>query len=143
MNLIQFHQELMGTAPDDAQRALYRAKSSGFLDGGLDRKRFLAVLLLALWRARPEDGETFRKVLLIIPPTHERWAMETISTMARFVLGRLSDRPLLYNLVVKALQQLQVGSRILGLEEPAIWVSYGFGEQDTVPSWLRNNLLRV
>jgi hypothetical protein len=143
--LIQFHEELMGDKPDDAQRLLYRAngRSFGYLDGGRDRKKLLAVILLAMWHAKPEDGETFRKVLLIIPPTHERWAVETLQALARYVLGRMADRPMLYNFVVKALQQMQIGSRILGMDEPAIWVAYGFGEGVPMPEWLQARLLRV
>ena len=146
MNLSQLHEELVGVKPDVEQRLLYRngGKPLGYLDGDFNRKRLLAVIILAMWRARPAfGGEDFCKVLLVIPPTHERWALETLGALARHILGRLADRPLLYNFAVKAIQQMQVGSRILGMDEPTNWVSYGFGEDATMPDWLRSRLARV
>jgi len=143
MDLAQFHEELMGITPDAEQQALYNNTTMrGFREDSFNRKRFLAVILLALWLARPHDG-VYNKVLLIVPPSHEKWAIETLRVVAKHILMRLKERPGLYDYVVKTISSIQMGSRIFGIEEPTLWVTYGFSPTSPIPAWLPPKVIEV
>ena len=137
LSLAAFHESLMGIVPDPDQAAFYAAEPIrfGYRESSFDRKRLLAVIMLALWQV--SEG---RRVTLIIPPTHEAWAIETLRVVARHVLGRLNGQPL-YAVAVAGLRGLSIGSRILGIPEPEFWVTYGFGQDAPVPQWLEAKVL--
>jgi hypothetical protein len=143
MDLAQFHEEMMGFAPTDEQLALYNEPlMRGFRESTFNRKRFLSVIILAIWLARPTDG-TYRKVHLILPPTHVAWGVETLRVAAKHILTQLNTRPGLYDFVVKAISHIQMGSRIIGIDEPPLWVSYGFSPDALVPDWFPPKVLEV
>jgi hypothetical protein len=146
MDLAQYHETLMGVPPDEDQLKLYQAapESRGFLEIDRNRRRLLAVVIMALWLAQPVEGsQTCRKVLLIFPPTHEKWALETIRVVAKHVLSRASLDAPFYNVLVSCISSLQMGSRIFGIDEPDLWVTYGFVPSAPVPEWLKRKVLEV
>lgn len=143
MDLAQFHEVLLNSAPQPEHLCLYGAPTMrGFRENAFDRKRFLAVIVLALWLARPVDGE-YRRVLLFVPVSHERWAVDTLRVVARHILSSLKERRELYDFVVKAITNIQMGSKILGIAEPDLWVTYGFGTTTPVPDWLPPKAIEV
>jgi len=113
----------------------------GWLDGCEDPEKFLAVFVRAMAQALPDDGETFQRSFLLLPPKHEAWAVVRMKVLTRHMLTQHAKRPLIYNLICKLMTETVLATRVLQMEEPARWVAFGFGPDCDMPSWLRRHLL--
>ena len=143
MYLSEFQEELFGSAANEVQQAFYDSNTCGYLGVDRDESKFLAVLVLAFWKTLPIGTEKYHKVLLLVPPAHEKWVLAQVKTYAKMLLERFSECPELYHLVCQAIRHLQLGARILGMPEaPEHWVSFGFRSEDPIPAWMQSRLVQ-
>lgn len=144
LDLAQFHRKLLGVDPFEEQLQLYQSSARGFIDDGYNHRRMQAIFFLALYLAQPsEDKEAFRKVFLIFPPTHEKWAIEMIRVITKAVLTITASDKETYKLVSNCIVQLQMGHRVFRIPEPDLWVTYGFNQDTPIPEWMARKTIKV
>jgi hypothetical protein len=139
---------MLGKEPSNVQAQLYdkwpnfRGISSTAQDSAIAESAFVLAI---------RSGFADDKVLVLAPPTQEKWLLEQFSAFVDTIFERakLASDPDTVARTVKGYSKLfhkvVLTGRLLQLHrEPQYWVSFGFTSTDkVVPAWVTRRILTV
>ena len=142
------HRVLLAEEPTEGQQILYDSGKMGFSDKSFDTDQFMAVCVLTLQKTMRVSMYRPERVIMLVAPTHDKWALEQFDLVAGRFLGTLKRAPgskagriQFVKLIGECFKKILVGSRLLQLPEvPDAWTSYGFSRGDLIPDWMREGL---
>lgn len=144
ISTVQWHKTVLGTEPTAEQSRLYSSypKYRGIADRTLDPKVAEAVLILALRSGFAQD-----KVLVLAPIQHEAWMLQQFDLIVTTAFEGCKSYPTRVKQMVAGYTQLfkkvALTGRLLQLQrEPQYWVSFGFVQEDLLPAWMPQRLLK-
>lgn len=146
-DILKTHRILMGYEPTANQSLIYNAfpKHRGAFGPAQNEEVFQAVSIMALVQTytKKTQAEPFQ-VFLLIPSSHERWAVDQLQILSKSIFERLREQKAVAaaKAIGKSFKAILMGSKVLTITEaPPRWASYGFPKDAYVPEWLREALL--
>ncbi len=145
MNIVSFHQSLLGGDPTPEQIRLYESKARGFFNDQEDEPKFIATFVLGLYQTRDWEARAFRKVQFAVTRAIDPWAIGRINWIVKVIgekRARLNLPKAGNKMLVEAISNLEIGSRVYTIaQEPPHWVAFGFSKEAEAPAWLKQRLL--
>jgi hypothetical protein len=143
------HEMITGGPPEKAHADFYASGKNGYDDKSFDSTRFFAIACLSLQKTTRVSFRKPARVVILTPPTHDKWVIEQLGVISKQMFDKLKYQPGLPDAKAELARTvggwfnaLFVASRLLQLPEmPESWVALGFSKTDLVPDWLRDNLL--
>ncbi len=148
MTVASFHQQgLCLGDPTPEQLRLYQAVGvHGYMDDQPNVDRFVATFTLGLYQTFDRQAKVFQGVTLLIPQSLDKWVVEQMNQTLKIIKEGHANWPpkrrANFNKVfVTSVRNLEMGSRVFQITQPARWVAFGFGEATQAPEWVLDGLL--
>ncbi len=146
MHTSVFHRKLLLQEATPLQIELYDSGLSGFSGGEEDVEKLTAVFVLGIHKTFEGLSNRFQNVTFAVPRSHDAWAISVMNSRLKEALHRHKAENQKLHQALKttlhqALTNLKIGGRVLNIDEPAVWVSYGFPKSPPTPEWLSKKLL--
>ncbi len=149
MTTSELHLTLLDKEPDPSHVRLYTSGKVGFADKSFDQNRFLAVAILTLHKTMRKSMKLPLRVMLLMPPTHEKWVRDEYDLISAAVFKRLKTYPgspetvkLLAKRIGECFKIVGYHTRLLQLpDQPESWTAFGFSREDFIPDWMKDGLL--
>ena len=133
------HRILLGKEETEKQSQLYvqYPQLRGFSDDSLNAEVLEAIVVLALTAGKD-------RVLLLAPPAHSEWVLQEFEKVTDVIFSVCKTHPNPGRIAQgygKLFEKVAIAGRVLQMDEPGHWVSFGFKKADPVPEWLSSRLL--
>jgi hypothetical protein len=141
------HRGLRLGDPTPEQLRLYDAVDvHGYLDDQPDESRFVGTFILGLYQTFDRTANHFHNVVLLVPQSLDKWAVDQMNATLKIIKSKQEKWPAAEKAnfnrnLVSAVRNLEMGSRVFQISQPARWVAFGFGEATPAPEWVKNGLL--
>lgn len=143
-----FHKKLLLKEATPLQNDLYASGLLGFSgDGEQDVEKLTAVFVLGIHKTFEGLTNRFQNVTFAIPRAHDAWAVSVMNDQLKQALAehRSVSKPDSYKKLKTTLHQaltnLSIGGRVINIDEPTVWVGYGFPKSPPTPEWLSKKLI--
>lgn len=152
-SIAKFHENCFGTPPTPEHCQLYDAypASRGYSDRKLNRERFRAAFVLALYQTIVFGQKKTAKSYLIIPRAHDAWVTKEMRSLIQEIFDQIKvvrasgkDVRGITDYITGCIKSLLIGHLAFQLSgEPEHWSVFGISSKDPVPEWIPDRLLHV
>jgi hypothetical protein len=135
MPLDAFYLKILGVDPQQHHLDFFESGARGYNTRAIEDDKVVTVLVKALYMTMG----TKTAIVIATPRSLEKQTLQEISNHARRIVRRFKGKDRQVKRIVTAIKRLRIASRLLS-DQPALWVSIGYCEEDPVPQWLREKL---